>query len=167
MMLSLDSFRKSSSIPSSGVSHLTRCEDVAMNMLVAGTPQLLLTDGWLERMRVTVCDTGNAMEADEIANFSAQIDIPALRAYRQTVGNRTREIVEGLQPGDFKRKTDPARLGQGIVEGAVLASQQWLIDYWGGLTVAGLLLMHPTRHNLVHLNEALKIKRACFVSLKS
>jgi hypothetical protein len=147
--------------------HLTRCEDVAMNMLVAGTPQLLLKDGWLKRMRVTAGDTGNAMDADEIADFSAQIDIPALRAYRQAVGNRTCEIVEGLHPGDFKRKTDPVRLGRALAEGAVLASQQWLIDYWGGLTVAGLLLMPPTRHNLVHLNEALKIKQACFASLKS
>jgi hypothetical protein len=147
--------------------HLTRCEDITMNMLVAGTPQLLLKDGRLERMRITAGDTGNAMDADEIADFSAQIDIPALRAYRLTVGNRTREIVEGLQQGDFKRKTDPARLRWAVTERAVLASQQWLIDYWGRLTVAGLLQMPPTRHNLVHLNEALKIKRACFASLES
>jgi hypothetical protein len=38
-----------------------------------------------------------------------------------------------------------------------------VIGYWGGLTGAGLLLMPPTRHNLVHLNEMLKIKAKCHV----
>lgn len=44
-------------------------------------------------------------------------------------------------------------------EGAVLEGADWLIKYWSGLTVAGLLLMPPTRHNFVHLNEAISVKR--------
>ena len=141
--------------------HLTRCEDITMNMLVAGTPQLLLWDGWFERMKISFQDTGNAMSPEEIRVFSEMVDIPALLGYRQAVGRRTREIVKSLRTEEFKRKTDPLRLQQVLVEGAVLGSQQWLTDYWGGLTVAGLLLMPPTRHNLVHLNEAGKIKQKC------
>jgi len=34
-----------------------------------------------------------------------------------------------------------------------------VIDYWSGLTLAGLLLMPPTRHNFIHLNEALRLKQ--------
>jgi len=139
--------------------HLSRCEDITMNLLVAGTPQLLVREGWFERMRVKERDTGNAMGAVEIVDFSTRIDIPTLRAYRMAVGRRTRQIVQALQPGEIKSKTDPVRLQQVLKEGAVLSSDQWLIDYWGSLTVAGLLLMPPTRHNLVHLNEAMKIKQ--------
>jgi hypothetical protein len=140
--------------------HLTRCEDITMNMLVAGAAQLL-QKGWLEKMRVTEHDTGNAMNADEMANFNAKIEIIELRGYRQTVGQRTREIIRALKPGDFKRKIDPQRIQQIKKEGAVLASQQWLLEYWGGQTIAGLLLMPPTRHSMVHLNEALRIKQMC------
>jgi hypothetical protein len=138
--------------------HLTRCEDITMNMLVAGAAQLL-QKGWLEKMRVPECDTGNAMKADEMANFNAKIEITDLRGYRRAVGRRTREIIRALKPGDFKRKIDPQRIQQIREEGAVLASQQWLLDYWGGQTIAGLLLMPPTRHSMVHLNEALRIKQ--------
>ena len=141
--------------------HLTRCEDITMNLLAAGTPQLLLEEGWFERMRVPDRDTGNAMQPEAIAAFSARIDIPALRAYRLAVGRRTREIVKSLEPGQVKCKVDPTRLQRVREEGAVLASEQWLLDYWGGLTIAGLLLMPPTRHSLVHLNEALRIKQKC------
>ncbi len=138
--------------------HITRCEDITMNMLVAGTRQLLLEDGWFERMNVPVRDTGNAMDAGGMADFSAWIAIPALRAYRMVVGRRTRQVVSALQPGEFTRKTDPIRLQRVLAEGTVLKSELWLTDYWSRLTVAGLLLMPPTRHNLVHLNEAMNIK---------
>jgi hypothetical protein len=94
-------------------------------------------------------------------DFTARIDIPALRAYRLAVGWRRREIVRALLPGDFRRKVDSIRLAKVLEESGVLPSQLWLIDYWAGLTFAGLLLMPPTRHCLVHLNEAAKIKRKC------
>ena len=141
--------------------HLTRCEDITMNLLVAGTPQLLLSEGWFERMGVPERDTGNAMKPDEMAAFSNQVDLPALHGYRLAVGRRTRAIVPALEAGRFKQPVDPARLQRIRDEGAVLPSEQWLFDYWGGLTIAGLLLMPPTRHNTVHLNEALHIKQAC------
>ena len=46
-----------------------------------------------------------------------------------------------------------------MAEGAVLEVASDLIDYWAKRTIAGLLLMPATRHNLVHLNEALRLKQ--------
>ena len=100
-----------------------------MNMLIAGASQLLLRDNWQKQLNVAARDTGNAMDAGEMVDFNAWIDIPALRAYRLSVGQCTREIVKTLQPGEFKCKVDPVRLQQVLAEEAVLASQQWLIDY--------------------------------------
>lgn len=141
--------------------HLERIEDVTMNVLVAGRPQLLREEGWLERMGVIECDTGNAMDAQRVADLSARIDIDALRAYRLAVGRSTREIVRRLSPDDLKQKVDPHRLQRLLDEGAVEPAAMGLIEYWGGLTVDGLLLMPPTRHNFVHLNEALRLKQKC------
>jgi hypothetical protein len=41
----------------------------------------------------------------------------------------------------------------------VLEAGKSVLDYWGGFTVAGLLLMPPTRHNFIHLNEILRIRQ--------
>jgi len=49
---------------------------------------------------------------------------------------------------------------------AVGAAADWLVACWGGLTLAGLLLMPPTRHNFVHLNEAVRIKARIMVIKK-
>jgi hypothetical protein len=43
-------------------------------------------------------------------------------------------------------------------EGAVVAAAKGVVEYWGRRNTAGLLLMPATRHNLVHLNEALWLK---------
>jgi hypothetical protein len=140
--------------------HLTRIEDITMNLLVAGSPQLFERDGWLPRLGVADKDTGNAMSEDRIATLSQAVNLPELRAYRLSVGRRTREIVSALQPGDLKKKAEPARLQRILAEGAVEPAAMGLIEYWGGRTVAGLLLMPPTRHILVHLNEAIRIKKS-------
>ncbi len=138
--------------------HTARIEDVAMNLLVAGGPQIALRDNWLERMGITVQDTGNAMDEAGMARLSATIDIQALRAYRVAVGRATREIVQQLPAEALKQKVDPARLERVMAEGAVVQAARGIVDYWGRRTIAGLLLMPPTRHNLVHLNEAWRLR---------
>jgi hypothetical protein len=141
--------------------HMARCEDITMNLLVAGTPQILNKDDWLKQMKITVCDTGNAMDRVSLANFSNMVEIEALRNYRLAVGRRTREIVKQLQPQDLKRKVESSRLQQVMLEGAAVEAARGIADYWGKRNVAGLLLMPATRHNLIHLNEALRLKRLC------
>jgi hypothetical protein len=139
--------------------HLARIEDMTMNVLAAGKDQLFLRDGWRERLNAPACDTGNAMDPAAIVRLSEELDIPALKAYRAAVSVQTREVVRSLDPKEYKQKVDPARLQRLLAEGAVVSEAGGLLDYWGGLTIAGLLLMPPTRHNLVHLNEAMKVKR--------
>ena len=139
--------------------HMTRCEDITMNLLVARSPQVLLQENWLKHLKIDERDTGNTMGTGDILNFSLLIDIEALKAYRLAVGRRTREIVIQVQPDRLLQRVDPSGLEQIQVEGAVLKGASGLLDYWGGLTIAGLLLMPPTRHNFVHWNEALRVKK--------
>ncbi len=139
--------------------HITRIEDTTLNLLVAGTPQVFSLEPWKERLRVTVQDSGNSMNADEIIRLSESIDIKELRAYRTCVGRRTREIVQGLKADDFRQKVEPRRLQCVMDEGALVEGSRPILDYWGGRTIAGLLLMPPTRHSFVHLNEAMRIKQ--------
>jgi len=139
--------------------HITRIEDVTLNLLVAGRPQLFWRDDWQDRLKISVVDTGNATGAAEIADLSEAIDLDALKAYRRAVGRNTREIVQSLRPGELKNKVDPARLAQVSAQGAVVPAAQEIIAYWGGLTIAGVLLMPPTRHSLIHLNEALRVRQ--------
>lgn len=138
--------------------HIARIEDMTMNLLVAGSPQILNQDNWLTELGAKITDTGNAMDPEAVVELSKEVDISALRDYRMAVGRRTREIVKALQAADLKSKVDPARLDQVMDEGGVVEEARWLINYWGKRDIAGLLLMPATRHNLVHLNECFRLK---------
>jgi RimJ/RimL family protein N-acetyltransferase len=139
--------------------HIARCEDITMNLLVAGSPQVLNQEGRLDRINSPIRHAGNEMDAADVARFSDALDIDALQAYRVAVGRRTREIVKQFGPEDLKQKVDPARLQRIWDEGAVVEAASGIVDYWGKRDVAGLLLMPASRHLIIHLNEALKLKR--------
>jgi hypothetical protein len=139
--------------------HLARIEDITMNMLVAGTPQLFTQDRWMKNLNVASQHSANEMDDTGVATLSARIDLDALQAYRQLVGRRTRQIVQHIKPEELRQKADPSRLRKVIDEEALLPEAIGILNYWRKRTVAGLLLMPPTRHNFLHLNEALCIKQ--------
>lgn len=139
--------------------HMARIEDVTMNVLMAGGQQVFRQDQWANRLNVPFYHTGNLMIPESIIQLSAGVDIAALRSYRQAVGTRTRELVQQLALADLKRKIEHDRLERLLAEGAVSDQATGLLDYWGSLTIAGLLLMPPTRHNFIHLNEASRIRQ--------
>lgn len=143
--------------------HLTRIEDITMNILVADEPQVINKDSWLKKMNVKICDTGNAITNEEIIELSSNIDIEELRKYRIEVGRKTREIIQKFQLVDLKRKMEATRLQRILNEGAVLNVERanWLIDFWGKKNVAGILLMPVTRHQIVHINESMRLKQKC------
>lgn len=139
--------------------HITRIEDITMNMLVAGTPQVYKRDKWAKKLRSTIHHSANKMDDDSVARLSISLDISVLREYRLSVGRRTREVVRKIQPEEFNQIVEPVRLEKLIKEGAMIEEAMEIIDYWSKRTIAGLLHMPPTRHNFLHLNEAEKIKQ--------
>lgn len=143
--------------------HVTRIEDMTMNILVADEAQVINTDRWIEKMNVEILDTGNAMTVEEVARFSTKINMDEFREYRIAVGRKTREIIKNLRPEDLKRKVKKDGLQRILSEGGVLdvPGSKWLIDFWGRKNAAGILLMPVTRHNMVHINQSMEIKRKC------
>jgi hypothetical protein len=139
--------------------HMARIEDVTMNILLMNKKQVFTTSKWQEKLNISVSDTGNLMPPKKTVQLGKQIDIAALKKYRDAVGKRTRKNVQAFDPAQWKRKVDPARIARLVPERAVNPLAKGVLDYWGGLTYAGLLLMPPTRHNLIHLNEILKMKK--------
>lgn len=142
--------------------HITRIEDIVANILIADGQQVL-NDEWLKRLGVLVKDTGNAMTDEEIIRFSNAVDKGALLEYRFAVGRRTREILTTLTSEILKRKIRKEQLYRILDEGGVIDHPQskWLLNFWGKKTVAGLCQMPVTRHQIVHLNDCMKLKQKC------
>jgi hypothetical protein len=139
--------------------HMARIEDVTMNILASGGPQVFLAEGWQKKIGFDSVDTGNALDPQGIGHLSAVVDVGALQDYRLAVGKQTRRVVQQLSADILRQRVPPERLERVMQEGAVSGSTRWLLEYWGKKTIGGLLLMPPTRHNYVHLNEAVGIMK--------
>lgn len=140
--------------------HIARIEDLTMGILVAGGTQLF-DNQWKKRLNAPITDTGNALSDDEIIELGSQLNIEELIAYRNAVGQKTHEIVSFLSAEDMKRKVSKQGLEAIKQTGGVTSHENsiGLLDFWGKKDVSGLLLMPPTRHVMLHLNDCCKWKQ--------
>lgn len=139
--------------------HITRIEDMTMNVLVNNDIQVLHAGQWNKKLHIDYVHSGNEMTEAEIADLSSTIDIDSLLAYRMEVGRNTRDVISRLVPGDFKQKVEEGRIHELQLQHAVKEEASWLLEYWGNKTIAGLVLMPATRHIFLHLNKSIRLKQ--------
>jgi hypothetical protein len=139
--------------------HIARIEDVIVNVLIAGAPQVFDESDWVERLGLGRRDIGTSMSDTEVADFSARVAVEALRPYRFTVGRRTRDVISALPPEVLSQRVDAARVQRLLEAGALAEAAADLAQTWGGWKIAGLLTMPLSRHNFTHLNQARRIRQ--------
>jgi hypothetical protein len=139
--------------------HITRIEDMTMNILVNNNDQVYYSGNWYKQLKVNFVHSGNGVTEDEVAELSSNIDISSLLLYRLEVGRKTRVIISSLQPGEFNRKVETKSIKILEDQCAVKKEASWLLEYWGNKSIAGLVLMPATRHNFLHLNKSIRIKQ--------
>lgn len=138
--------------------HITRIEDITSSIFINNDEQVF-NDLWQKKLGTKVTDTGNAMTDEEIINFSKELSLSELINYRNKVGRKTRKIIESLDFSDMKRKFTDEQSQRVMNEKCLLEHLDsiWLKDFWGRKTVAGIILMPMTRHQIVHLNDCIDI----------
>ena len=116
----------------------------------------------IEEMNSPIRDTGNALSDNQIIQLSKSLRIQELLEYRNEVGRKSREIIRTLSPDDIRRKIPTQRISRILEEGGITNHEDsiWLLDFWAKKDIAGILLMPPTRHVMLHLNDCCKWKLA-------
>ncbi len=104
--------------------------------------------------------TGNELLGEQIAHFFEELNIDELYRYAVSVKNSTDEILKNISYADLKRKiTD---IDKEKVKALQVVSENenayWLIDYWCGKDVKGLIQMPFSRHWIMHIEACLRIK---------
>ncbi len=135
--------------------HMARVEDIGVNRFATDRAQVL-DDGWLAKLAVGRRDVGTGMSDAEVDEFSARVDLAALRGYWDAVARRTPEVVASLRGSDLQMvvpKERVERVANG--EGAVAQGAEWLTEFWaGGRSVAWVLAQTPLLHVYGHYFEA-------------
>jgi hypothetical protein len=138
--------------------HMARSEDMGINVIVAGRPQVIEEDNWIERLGLSRADIGTGMTDDDVSDFSARVDIATMRAYRAAVGKRTREVVSALRPEEWAEIQDADSMQRVDAAGALGPNAGWIPTVFGGKSNALILSHTGVGHNFWHLGEAMTVR---------
>src|SRR5206468_1600389 len=111
--------------------HIARCEDIFVNLVVAGRSQVF-DDAWIRRLGVARRDLGTGMKSAEVSELTRQVDLAAVREYRDAVGRRTREIVGAFRPEDWKGEVSGAAVERAAAEEAFGPVREMLLKVFPG-----------------------------------
>ena len=139
--------------------HIARAEDVLVGAVVAGGPQVF-DDGWKKRLGISRPDFGIGMTSPEVTELTQQIDVAALREYRDAVGLRTRELVGRFRPADWEGQVTPEAVQRAAASGAFGARTEALTKAFPGRPRTAMLSAIAIFHSAGHMGEATTVRSA-------
>lgn len=141
--------------------HMARIEDITAHTLTTDDTQVLFRDNHLEEIGSPIITTGNELVGDEIVTFSKGLNIAGLLRYAGDVRASTDELLRDLSFEDTKRRFDDEDRRRVIASKCVSEDESaaWLIDYWCGKDIAGIIRMPFTRHLITHIEAMMRIAR--------
>ena len=140
--------------------HIFRIEDIVAHTLISETEQVLLAGNSQERINSPIITTGNELVKEQIADFSKQLNLKELYAYILEVKDSAEKIINSLSYDDLKKKISEERK-EYLKSLNVVSDDEnaiWLIDYWCGKDIRGLIQMPFSRHWIMHIEASLRIK---------
>ena len=139
--------------------HIFRIEDIVAHTLIMGDEQILLKGNYQLRMKSPIITTGNELIKEQISDFSKVLDLNELYLYISKVMRSTDNLLRNLSYQDLKRKI--THESKNYLKSLEVVSRDenayWLIDYWCGKDIKGLIQMPFSRHLIMHIEACLRI----------
>ena len=140
--------------------HIFRIEDIVAHTLINCDEQIFFSGNYKERINSPIITTGNELVKNEISDFSKQLDINELYSYVFEVKESTEAILREL-PYEMLKHRISAERREILQKMNVVSSDEnaaWLIDYWCGKDIRGLIQMPFSRHWIMHIEASLRIE---------
>ena len=140
--------------------HIFRIEDIVAHTLISENEQVFFTGDYQEHINLPIITTGNELVKEQIVAFSKQLNLKELYSYIFEVKDSTEKIINNLSYDELKKKI-PEERKEHLKSLNVVSNDEnaiWLIDYWCGKDILGLIEMPFSRHWIMHTEACLRIK---------
>lgn len=138
--------------------HIFRIEDIVAHDLICRDGEIFTR--FQDKIGAPIITTGNELVGRQIQDFSDALALDALYEYALTVKESTDALLRQFTYRDLQRKfddMDKERL-RGLQVVSTDENACWLIDYWCGKDVRGLVQMPFSRHWIMHIEASLRIE---------
>ena len=141
--------------------HVFRIEDIVAHDLIAGDDEVLFAGDYQNRIKSPIITTGNELHKEKIAQFTRKLNLDELYAYASEVKESTEGILSELSFEMLKNDVTDERRAKLESLGVVSKDEDaiWLIEYWCGKDVRGLIQMPFSRHWIMHIEACLRIMK--------
>lgn len=140
--------------------HIFRIEDIVAHELIQKNDEILFSADFVSKIKSTIITTGNELVKEEILYFSQKLDISELFNYCENVKISTDSMLRRLAYEDLKMKYDDVDKKR-LKKAKVVSENEnafWLIDYWCGKNLKGLIQMPFSRHWIMHIEAISRIR---------
>lgn len=137
--------------------HLARTEDAVVQTLIKGEPQILLGNGWQERLGVDVTNIGTGLGDDEVAELTKQLSFEAADAYWQATAKASYEWLKTIGPADLDVVPDLQARLEGVPPILAGSGNDALMSFWTGRSVNFLFSGPVISHGYIHLGQMQEI----------
>lgn len=137
--------------------HIFRIEDIVAHDLICRDEEIFAR--FRDKIGAPLITTGNELIGRQIKDFSESLALDALYEYALAVKENTDALLRQFTYRDLQRKyddTDKERL-RGLQVVSTDENACWLIDYWCGKDIRGLIQMPFSRHWIMHMEASLRI----------
>ena len=140
--------------------HIFRIEDIVAHTLISEDEQVFFSGNYQERIHSPIITTGNELVKEQIADFSKQLNMKELYFYICEVKDSTEKIISSLHYDRLKKKISEERKEHLELLNVVSRDEKaiWLIEYWCGKDIRGLIQMPFSRHWIMHIEASLRIR---------
>jgi hypothetical protein len=133
--------------------HITRAEDIGINVIIMEQPQVLDEGDWAARLNIPRRDLGSGMTDEEVDDFVVRVNVAELLAYRAAVGRRTQEAIRSISPDVLDEEIDEAVIMRARGTGAFGPHAEWAPQRWQGKKKAFTLGNTVLAHTFLHLGQ--------------
>ena len=138
--------------------HIFRIEDIVAHDLICRDEEIFAR--FRDKIGAPLITTGNELIGRQIKDFSEALALDALYEYAIAVKESTDALLRRFTYRDLQRKfddTDKERL-RDLQVVSTDENACWLIDYWCGKDIRGLIQMPFSRHWIMHIEASLRIE---------
>ncbi len=143
--------------------HIFRIEDIVAHDLICRDEEIFAR--FRDKIGAPIITTGNELVGRQIKDFSEALALDALYEYAIAVKESTDALLRQFTYRDLRRRfddTDKERL-RGLQVVSTDENACWLIDYWCGKDIRGLIQMPFSRHWIMHIEAGLRIENKIHV----
>jgi hypothetical protein len=140
--------------------HISRAEDIFVNTILGARTQLFDDESWAKRLAIARRDFGIGMTSAEVTELTRQIELGALREYRDAVGRRTRDVVGSFKSQDWEGTVGADAVQRAASEGAFGVRTEQIVKAFPGRPRSAMLSGIALFHSAGHLGEAATVRSA-------